>query len=59
MLEQVISSFRDRGFRRLEAYPVRDPADERAAFHGSLDLYRRFGFEVSSEQPLTVGLDLA
>ena len=58
MLDQVVSSFREQGFRSLEAYPVRDPADERAAFHGSLDLYERFGFEVTSEHPLTVGLEL-
>jgi GNAT superfamily N-acetyltransferase len=58
LLEGAISRFTDLGFRRLEGYPVRDPADERAAFHGSLDLFEKFGFEITSEEPLVVGLDL-
>jgi len=59
LLDHVISEFPGQGFRRLEAYPVRDPGDERAAFHGSLDLYQRFAFEITSEDPLVVGLDLS
>lgn len=58
LLEGAISRSAENGFRRLEAYPIRDPADERAAFHGSLELYQRLGFEVVSEEPLVVGLDL-
>jgi len=58
LLKGTISRFTESGFRRLEAYPIRDPADERAAFHGSLDLFERFGFEITSEEPLVVGLDL-
>ncbi len=59
LLEGVISDFTDQGFRRLEAYPVREPRNERAAYHGSLDLFQGFGFEIVSEDPLVVGLDLA
>lgn len=58
LLEGVITTFTDRGFDRLEAYPVRSADHEMKAFHGTLDLFRRFGFEVTSEEPLVVGLDL-
>jgi len=58
LLDGVITNFTDRGFRRLEAYPVREAQDEARAFHGTLDLFSRFGFEVVSEEPLVVGLDL-
>jgi GNAT superfamily N-acetyltransferase len=58
LLKSVITTFSDQGFRRLEAYPVREAKDEARAFHGTLDLFSRFGFEVVSEEPLVVGLDL-
>lgn len=58
LLDGVVSRFAAIGFTGLEAYPVRDPADERAAYHGSLDLFERAGFEVTSEDPLTVGFSL-
>lgn len=58
LLEGVISTFSELGTQRLEAYPVRDPADERAAFHGSLDLFERAGFEIARNDPLVVGMDL-
>ena len=58
LLEGVVDHFTDRGFRRLEAYPVREASDHRKAFHGTLELFKRFGFEVVSEEPLVVGLDL-
>lgn len=54
LLDGVVSGFGDLGFDRLEAYPVRDPEHERAAFHGSLDLFARFGFGIVSEDPLVV-----
>ena len=59
LLDGVVTGFADLGFARLEGYPVRDPGDERAAFHGSLDLFLRFGFAIVSEEPLVVGLELA
>lgn len=58
LLDGVVSRFAEMGFASLEAYPIRDPADEKAAFHGSLDLFERAGFEITSEDPLTVGLSL-
>jgi GNAT superfamily N-acetyltransferase len=58
LLEGAIAGCSDRGFARIEAYPVRDPADERAAFHGSLSLFEKFDFEVVSEEPLVVSLEL-
>jgi ribosomal protein S18 acetylase RimI-like enzyme len=58
LLEGVITNFTERGFDRLEAYPVRAANDHRKAFHGTLDLFQRFGFEVTSEEPLMVGLEL-
>ncbi len=58
LLEAVVGEYGAKGFTRLEAYPARDPADEREAFHGSLDLFRELGFEVTSEEPLVVGLEL-
>jgi GNAT superfamily N-acetyltransferase len=59
LLESVVAEFGDLGFARLEGYPVRDPADERAAFHGSLDMFTRSGFALVSDNPLVVGMDLA
>jgi len=59
LLDGVVSRSGDLGVARLEAYPVRDPDDERAAFHGSLALFMKFGFDIVSEEPLVVGLDLA
>jgi GNAT superfamily N-acetyltransferase len=58
LLDGVVSLFTDIGFRRLEAYPVREAKDEAGGFHGTLDLFSRFGFDVVSEEPLVVGLDL-
>lgn len=58
LLGGVISGFGDLGFACLEGHPVRDPADERAAFHGSLNLFMKFGFAIVSDEPLVVGLDL-
>ena len=58
LLDGVVTHFTDNGFRRLEAYPVREAKDEATAFHGTLDLFSRFGFEVTSEEPLVVGRDL-
>ena len=58
LLDGVVNHFTDTGFRRLEAYPVREAKDEARAFHGTLDLFSRFGFEVVSEKPLVVGRDL-
>lgn len=54
LLDTVVAEFGVRGFDWLEAYPVRDPKDERVAYHGSLDLYLRAGFEVGSEEPLVL-----
>jgi GNAT superfamily N-acetyltransferase len=59
LLEGVAAGFRDLGFTRLEGYPVRDPENERAAFHGSLDLFTSVGFAVVSDDPLVVGMDLS
>jgi GNAT superfamily N-acetyltransferase len=58
LLEGAINHFTHGGFSRLEAYPVREANDPRKAFHGTLDLFSRFGFGVVSEEPLVVGLDL-
>jgi GNAT superfamily N-acetyltransferase len=58
LLEGVISRSSDLGFGRLEAYPVRSADDEARAFHGTLDLFQRFGFETISQNPLKVSLDL-
>jgi len=58
LLEGVVNHSKQNGAIRLEAYPVRDPDDEQAAYHGSLDLYEKVGFQVRSDEPLTVGLDL-
>ena len=58
LLDGVVNHFTDTGCRRLEGYPVREAKDEARAFHGTLDLFLRFGFEVISEEPLVVGRDL-
>jgi GNAT superfamily N-acetyltransferase len=54
LLDGVVRTFADRGFDRLEAYPVGDAADERKAFHGTVDLFANAGFEVVSEEPLVM-----
>ncbi|MGH8913887.1 MAG: GNAT family N-acetyltransferase [Acidimicrobiia bacterium] len=58
LLEGAIAASPGTGATRLEAYPVREPQDERAAFHGSLELFQGLGFEVTSEDPLVVSLDV-
>jgi len=58
LLEGAIDMLTEQGFRRVEAYPVREPSSELAAYHGSLELFERLGFEITSEEPLTVGLEL-
>lgn len=54
LLDGVVSTFGDRGFGWLEGYPLKDPGDQRAAYHGSLDLFLGAGFEVTSDDPLVV-----
>jgi len=58
LLDAVVEGYHDRGFIRLEAHPVREADNERHAFHGTLDLYLKAGFETVSEDPLVVGMDL-
>lgn len=58
MLEGAVSMARDRGFEVLESYPVRDPAGPQAAYHGTLEMFLRQGFRVTSDDPLTVQLEL-
>jgi GNAT superfamily N-acetyltransferase len=58
LLDGVVTTFRERGFQRLEAYPVRDAADQRRAFHGTVDLFANSGFEMVSEEPLVMTRDL-
>jgi GNAT superfamily N-acetyltransferase len=58
LLDGVVTTFHERGFQRLEAYPVRDAADQRRAFHGTVDLFANSGFEMVSEEPLVMTRDL-
>lgn len=58
LLEGVVGSFRDIGFDRLEAYPVKDASDQRKAFHGTVGLFASAGFEIVSEEPLVMSRDL-
>jgi GNAT superfamily N-acetyltransferase len=58
LLDGVVRTFSDMGFRQLEGYPVRDATDQRRAFHGTVDLFSRAGFEVVSEEPLVMSRDL-
>ncbi len=59
LLDGVVAGFGKLGFSRLEAYPVRDPSNERAAYHGSLDLYLGAGFDVVADEPLVVSRQVA
>jgi GNAT superfamily N-acetyltransferase len=58
LLDGVVSTFGDHGFDRLEAYPVRDAADQRRAFHGTVDLFARAGFEIVTEEPLVMSREM-
>jgi GNAT superfamily N-acetyltransferase len=58
LLDGVVSTFRDRGFGRLEAYPVKDANDQRKAFHGTVELFGGAGFEIVTEEPLVMSRDL-
>jgi GNAT superfamily N-acetyltransferase len=58
LLDGVVSTFHDRGFHRLEAYPVPDATDPRKAFHGTVGLFSQAGFSSVSEDPLVMRRDL-
>jgi GNAT superfamily N-acetyltransferase len=58
LLEGVVSTYRERGFERLEAYPVRDATDVRKSFHGAVDLFADAGFTIVTEEPPVMTRDL-
>lgn len=58
LLDGAVAMARDHGFDAVEGYPVRDPSSPQAAYHGTLDLFQGQGFRITSEDPLTVRLDL-
>jgi hypothetical protein len=58
LLDNVVSTFGERGFDRLESYPVKDATDQRKAFHGTVDLFANSGFKMVSEEPLVMTRDL-
>jgi hypothetical protein len=58
LLEGVVSTYRERGFERLEAYPVRDATDVRKAFHGTVALLADAGFTIVTEEPPVMTRDL-
>jgi GNAT superfamily N-acetyltransferase len=58
LLEGVVSTYRERGFERLEAYPVRDATDVRKSFHGTVDLFADAGFTIVTEEPPVMTRDL-
>jgi GNAT superfamily N-acetyltransferase len=58
VLDNVVSTFGEQGFDRLEAYPVKDATDQRKAFHGTVDLFANSGFKMVSEEPLVMTRDL-
>jgi GNAT superfamily N-acetyltransferase len=58
LLDNVVSTFGEQGFDRLEAYPVKDATDQRKAFHGTVDLFANSGFKMVSEEPLVMTRDL-
>jgi GNAT superfamily N-acetyltransferase len=59
LLVGALAELRRLGYRRAEAYPVAEPASWARAFPGSLSLFTEAGFSVTSDAPLTVGLDLS
>jgi GNAT superfamily N-acetyltransferase len=58
LLDGAISWARQQGFASMEAHPRRDPENAASAFVGALEMYLRAGFEITSEDPLVVGLRL-
>ncbi len=58
LLHGVVQTFPERGFHRLEAYPVKDASDQRKAFHGTVDLFTSAGFTLVNEEPLVMSRDL-
>lgn len=58
LLDGVVTTFTDRGFHRLEGYPVNAASDEKKAFHGTVDLFAKAGFEIVSEEPLVMSRTL-
>ena len=58
LLSGAVSHLRTLGFERAEGYPRREMDDIASAFVGTLPLFEKEGFEVSSEDPLVVSLAL-
>jgi GNAT superfamily N-acetyltransferase len=54
LLDGAVEEAQRKGFASVEAYPSEEPESAAHAFKGSLDLYRRAGFEVVSDDPLVV-----
>jgi GNAT superfamily N-acetyltransferase len=51
LLDGAVALLRERGFRRIEAYPVMDSSRGDRAFQGPVDLYLGHGFALVSEEP--------
>lgn len=56
LLSEAVSHLRSLGFERAEGYPRRSLDDIASAFVGTLPLFEKEGFEISSEDPLVVSL---
>jgi GNAT superfamily N-acetyltransferase len=59
LLEGALAELKSLGYASAEAYPSGATAPWERAFTGTLDLYLEAGFEVTKEDPLTVGISLA
>jgi GNAT superfamily N-acetyltransferase len=51
LLQEALTCLGGRGFRVAEAYPVQDPADDAAAYHGPPSLLAAAGFEAVGGEP--------
>ena len=54
LVEAACDRLASRGLRWVEAYPPRDPSGAVPSYRGSLELYRRHGFEPFREAGRTV-----
>jgi GNAT superfamily N-acetyltransferase len=49
LVDATIEGLRAAGLRAVEAYPLRDPANAMAAYHGTLPMFEQAGFTVARD----------
>jgi hypothetical protein len=49
LVDAAVERLRSEGATAIEAYPVRDPSQASAAYHGTVEMFTGAGFDVVSD----------